>query len=75
MHSFRDLQKLEHPIFHLFEQKSARLKKPDKIIFEKNQLYLITAPFLKNPQCPVPYRRPLPVPYRHSLPVPYNGPL
>ena len=40
----------------------------------KIQLYLITAPFPKNPQSPVPYRRPLPVPYRHPLPVTYNAP-
>ena len=37
-------------------------------------MYLITAPFPKTSQSPVPYRRPLGVPYRHPLGVPYNGP-
>ena len=49
-------------------------KKIEKKISGKIQLYLITAPFPKNSQSPVPYRRPLAVPYKHPLAVPYNGP-
>ena len=49
-------------------------KKIEKKISGKIQLYLITAPFPKNSQSLVPYRRPLAVPYRHPLAVPYNGP-
>ena len=50
-------------------------EKNRKKISGKIQLYLITAPFPKNSQSPVPYRRPLGVPYRHPLGVPYNAPL
>ena len=35
----------------------------------------ITAPFPKNPQSPVPFRRLVHVPYKHTLTVAYNGPL
>ena len=49
-------------------------EKNRKKISGKIQLYLITAPFPKNSQSPVPYRRPLAVPYRHPLAVPYNAP-